>query len=300
MTSWENEMTRDTARRGIVVGVDGSSASKLAVEWAARDAAMRNEPLLLVHVLIPPVAMTWPEVALPIDFQNWQEAEGQSIIDEATAIASTAVGADAIRIDSTMVPGVAVPCLADQSKEAQLVVVGSHGHGRLRRLLGPVSYGLAQHAHCPVAVIHDDQSPRPTSGAPVVVGIDGSPASESATAIAFDEASRRGVGLVAVHACMDWVGVRFPAIDWTTAETRGQEVLAERLAGWQEQYPDVTVQRVVVADRAADRLIEESEHAQLVVVGSHGRGGFAGMLLGSVSSAVVQSARVPVIVARGS
>lgn len=75
-------------------------------------------------------------------------------------------------------------------------------------------------------------------------------------------------------------------------------MLAERLAGWQEIYPDVTVQRVVVAERAAEHLVAESMHAQLVVVGSHGFGGFTGMLLGSVSTAVLRSARTPVLIAR--
>ena len=134
--------------------------------------------------------------------------------------------------------------------------------------------------------------------APVVVGIDGSPASESATAIAFDEASRRGVELVAVHAWSDYAVSELPGIEWSDLQKQAEETLAERLAGWQERYPDVTVRRVVVLDRPAHQLLEQSESAQLTVVGSHGRGGFAGMLLGSVSSAVAESARMPVIVAR--
>jgi nucleotide-binding universal stress UspA family protein len=198
-----------------------------------------------------------------------------------------------------MVTGPVGACLADLSKNAQMVVVGRHGRGRLRHLLGAVSSGLTQHAHCPVAVIHDEDPPMPAAAfAPVVVGVDGSPASESATAIAFDEASRRGVDLVAVHACIDWGGWGYSEIDWPAVEPRARELLAERLSGWQARYPTVTVRSVVVANLAAERLLEESERAQLIVVGSHGRGGFAGMLLGSVSSAVVQSARTPVIVAR--
>jgi nucleotide-binding universal stress UspA family protein len=89
-------------------------------------------------------------------------------------------------------------------------------------------------------------------------------------------------------------------MDWRDRESQGEEVLSERLAGWQEQYPDVHVQRSLVCDKPAQWLLEGSQRAQLVVVGSHGRGGFPGMLLGSVSSAVAHSAKVPVIVVRPS
>ncbi len=134
--------------------------------------------------------------------------------------------------------------------------------------------------------------------APVLVGIDGSPTSELATAIAFDEASRRRVDLIALHAWTEFGVGDFLGMDWLEMKSSEDAALAERLAGWQEDYPDVTVRRLVVCDHPARALIEHSEEAQLVVVGSHGRGGFAGMLLGSVSAAVIQSARMPVIVAR--
>jgi nucleotide-binding universal stress UspA family protein len=103
---------------------------------------------------------------------------------------------------------------------------------------------------------------------------------------------------LAVHAWSDSTVFEFPGTDWSTLQAMGEETLGERLAGWQEQYPDVLVRRSVVADRPARQLIEQAESAQLLVVGSHGRGGFAGMLLGSVSTAVVNAARMPVIVAR--
>ena len=132
----------------------------------------------------------------------------------------------------------------------------------------------------------------------MLVGIDGSPASEAATALAFDEASRWGVDLVALHAWSD-VGV-FPVLgmDWRDRESEGEEILAERLAGRQKEYPDVHVQRLLVCDKPVHWLLEHSKHAQLVVVGSRGRGGFPGMLLGSVSSAIAHSASIPVIVVR--
>lgn len=282
----------------IIVGVDGSPASRVAVDWAARDAALRGADLKLVHVLVPPAVMAFPEVPMPPGFMEWQDEEGRRLLDSAVKTVEEA-GAE-VEVSTDMVSGPAVPVLADLSSSAQMIVVGCRGHGALARgLLGSISTGLAHHAHCPVAIIHDEDPLMPhPSKAPVVVGVDGSPASENAVAIAFEQASFRGVDLLAVHAWSDTGVFEFPGADWSTLQAAGEQTLSERLAGWQERYPDVLVRRVVVADKPAHQLLEQAESAQLLVVGSHGRGGIAGMLLGSVSTSVLHGARMPVIVAR--
>lgn len=285
---------------GILVAVDGSPASKVATDWAARNAAMKHLPLKLVVVISPPTVLGFPEVPVPSVYFDWQAGEGRKVLDDAIAIVDEATADTPIEVTSETVTGSTVPTLVELSRDAQLIVVGCRGRGALARgLLGSVSSGLIHHAHCPVAVIHDEDPLMPhPSEAPVVVGIDGSPASELATEIAFEEASFRGVDLVAVHAWNDSDVFEVPGVDWSALQAAGEETLSERLAGWRERYPDVAVRRIVVADKAARQLVEQSESAQLLVVGSRGRGGFTEMLLGSVSAAVVNAARMPVIVAR--
>jgi nucleotide-binding universal stress UspA family protein len=297
----ESGMSEATAKYGVLVCVDGSPESDAAVAWATREAVMRHMPITLLHA-VTPVVVGWPVGQLYADMPEWQKDDAQNVIERARKTLTSNLGeAKPPAVHIEMVYSSVVPTLIDASKEAWMIVAGSQGMGALGRLLlGSVTTGLIHHAHCPVAVIHSDQGEAPDPSAPVLLGIDGSPASEAATALAFDEASRRGVELLALHAWSD-VGV-FPILgmDWRDHENEGQEVLAERLAGWQEQYPDVRVKRLLVCDKPARWLLEESERAQLVVVGSRGRGGFPGMLLGSVSSAVAQSATVPVIVVRSS
>jgi nucleotide-binding universal stress UspA family protein len=295
-------MSSRNARLGIVVGVDESPAAKIAVQWATWDAELRKIPLTLVHAISPEVA-TWPNVRLPAGLARWQQDRGRRLVDDAFKVVEEASrrGGPA-EVHSEVLPSAAVRTLVDLSKNAELVVTGCHGSGRWPgRLLGSVSSGLLRYAHCPVAIVHDeDKLVSHPSQAPVLVGIDGSSASELATAIAFDEASRRDVDLIALHAWSDADVSEWPGIDLPATASMAEEALAERLAGWQEQYPDVQVDRTVVCDQPARQLVQRSEDAQLVVVGSRGRGGFAGMLVGSVSETVAQMARVPVIVARES
>ena len=295
------------ARRAILVGVDGSAAALGAVQWAAHDAALRNVPLTLVHVVNAPVP-GWSQVPAPAGLRQWQEKRAREFIKSAIKVAEESTGERGpVQIDSKVFYSATVPTLIGLSKEAEMVVVGYRGHGGVlvRTFLGSVSSGLVYHAHCPVAVIHDEEPLiANVARAPVLVGIDGSPASEAATAIAFDEASRRGVDVMALHA---WTDLRvsdfkelFPNFNLDAQLSDEEETLAERLAGWQERYPDVGIRRKIEIGEPALPLIEASKQAQLIVVGSHGRGGFAGMLLGSVGAAVVNRARIPVIVARQS
>ena len=293
-------MSEASTKYGILVGVDGSPGSDAAVSWAAREASLRGEIITLMHV-VQPVVVSWPVSAGQASVAEWQDENARRAIDQARKGIGSALDPQRQQnVRSEVLYSHPVDALVDASKEARIVVVGSQGRGALGRLvMGSVSRGVAEQAHCVVAVIHAGQESTPIdAGAPVLLGIDGSPASEAATAWAFEEASRRGVALIALHAWSD-VGV-FPILgmDWRDYQGQGEEVLAERLAGWQERYPDVHVSRRLVCDTPAHWLLQESQRAQLVVVGSHGRGGFGGMRLGSVSTAIAQSATVPVIVVR--
>lgn len=276
----------------IVIGVDGSPAATAAARWAACEAAMRDVELTIVHVLrSAPDALPltgWPAIPLPAEVGEDQLAQGEKILDDTLEVIANTIGVRQPRsIASRVCIGAVVPTLSGFShKGSQMIVVGRRAQGGIHRaLLGSVSSGVLHNAHGPVAVVHDHASADPPSAAPVVVGVDGPPASESAIAVAFDEASRRGVDVVAVHG--------FEHADTSMAGA----LLERKLAGWQERYPDVAVHRVITRDHPADALLDQSRRAQLVVVGSRGRGGLAGKVLGSVSAAVVQACRIPVIVA---
>lgn len=298
-----NAMTSSAGTRGVLVGVDGSKPSTAAVEWAAKEAVRHKVPLRIVHVMQwPPGSATWSEIPAPTTLADQLKRNAEQLLKEARKVAEDVVGgAVEIHVDDVVVAGSVVAALTELSESSRLLVVGCRGLGPIgRRLLGSVTAGLIRHARCPVAVIHgESKASAIATTAPVVVGVDGSPASEKALEFAFDAASRRGAPLLAVHAWSDANVAGYPGVRWDDLRVQAEESLSERLAGWQERYPDVHVRREVVLDRPDRRLLKRSEIAQLTVVGSHGRGGFAGLLLGSVSTSVAEAAERPVVVVRG-
>ncbi|MFC7658960.1 universal stress protein [Pseudonocardia benzenivorans] len=282
--------------RGVVVGVDGSEAAAGAVRWAAQEAARRHLPLRLVAAVDWAVPAGIGAVDLqPEIFRDAIEAAAQEWLAHARAVAEDV--APELGTETEVRGGVPAAVLHQESETAELLVVGNRGVGGFAGLFaGSVSIAAAASAHCPVVVVRGTPMP----DGPVVVGVDGSPVSEPALSFAFTAASARGSGLVAVHAWSDSTldAAGWALLEWDAIEAGERELLAERLAGWSEKYPDVVVTREVVRDNPAAALVSRSRRAQLVVVGSRGRGSVRGALLGSVSQVLLRHAGCPVAVVR--
>lgn len=292
-------MSESSPRPYILVGIDGSSSALNALGWAAQEATLRNLPLRLVCAADYGAAGMGFNPGAAEHFFEYISTNSERFLEEARAY----VGALDLDIEVTLSKpsGRPVPALVELSQGAFLTVVGSSGLNAVTGLLaGSVAVALAAHGHSPVVVV---RSSRPTTG-PVVVGVSGTPDSEDAINWAFEEASMRGAALIAVHSWKDLPGFLFydyqPWDDLTgTAGAQQREMLlAERLAGWQEKFPDVQVQRIVSTSKTAAALLGHAQHAQLIVVGSRGRGDAAGLFLGSTSHRLIHHAACPVLVAR--
>ncbi len=313
-------------RRAVVVGVDGSLSGEAALDWAVDEAARRHLPLHLVHAF----AFEYPVIGvggMPESEVMLVAATG--LVESAAARATAA--APGLTVTTATPQDYAPHALVSASEHADTVVVGARGLGGVRGLLvGSVSLQVATHAHCPVVVVpeaaralaglggpeeeegipsDEDRMIEPPEGAAplergrVVVGVDGSELSSAALGYAFMEASERGCGLTAVNAWLlnaPSISLAESGITFDPELLEGQQkiLLAESLAGWSEKYPDVEVQRRTVHADPTEALVIESVGAELLVVGSRGRGGFSGLLLGSVSQGVLHRAHCPVAIVR--
>lgn len=282
----------------IVVGVDGSPSSDLALGCAIEEATRRALPLHIIHAFSYGYPMTDAGMGYEINGLR-QLADGV----RKDAVSRARRANPELAITWSQPASRPAPAILEAAETADTVIVGARGMSAARGVfLGSVSVQVAAHASCPVVIVHD--TPEPGAGSPVVVGVDGSDVSNSAIAYAFEQASSRGVGLTVVHAWWldhveDAAAAAIWTVDWQTFATEEQALVVESLAGWEEKYPDVAVRRHSVRGLPVEALIRQSENACLVVVGTRGRGGFGGLLLGSVSQGVMHRAKCPVAIVHG-
>ncbi len=285
----------------IVVGIDGTPGSRDAARWAAAEAVRRHAPLRLVSAFAIPLGML-EYAAVDEGTVSWLR-DGLStlhreIIDELDTVYP------GLSITSIVEQDNPINLLRRESEGTSMLVVATRDSGRLLHIvLGSVAMGAASYSSAPVVVVRPGAN-EPADG-PVVVGVDGSPTSEQAVAFAFEAAAVRGAHLLAVHSWNDNIAVEVadtsqigPRVSVADLEENERELLSERLAGWAEKYPDVVVEKSVLRGRPTENLLRLSENAQLMVVGTRGRSGMVGALLGSTSHALITHSRCPVVVVK--
>jgi nucleotide-binding universal stress UspA family protein len=284
----------------VLVGIDGSETGAVAAEWAAREAVKLGWRL---HVVCAYSLPTFTVASLDGGYAALDDsairAGAQAVLDKAVE----QLAREGLEITSSLETGDAAGVLVELSRNAGLAVIGTRGKGGFAdRLLGTVSSALPAHAHCPTVVVpvreeHDVLGPIRR----IVVGMDGSESAKIALARAIDEAEMWGVELTAV-AGVPMVSGSSALSAWLPASTDREAILAEVQAGLDAAVEaaaagrDVVVKRHALDGSGAALLTEFSTAVELIVVGTRGRGGFAGLLLGSTSQTLLHHAVCPIMV----
>ena len=278
---------------GIVVGSDGSDVSRYAVEWAAREAELRGEPLRIVHA-VQRWLLDAPTEGPASEVGKWAREDAGNLLDEAATQAKQA--APAAEVSTELLSGDARPALIEAADDASMLVVGGRGEGGFAGLLlGSVAHGVLGHTRCPAVVV---QNPPGEPAGQIVAGVDGSQASMAALELAFSEAVNRQATLRAVY-------IRPPRDSGAAIygirpdEDEARKQLSDVVAQVAERHPSVDVLEDVAEGHPVGVLVRASADADLLIVGQRGRGGFARLRLGSVSHGVLQHARCPVMVVPG-
>jgi nucleotide-binding universal stress UspA family protein len=299
-----------SGQRPVVVGVDDSEGSEAALRWAVADARRRRAPIRLLHsyrwhnsYLEMPIYGRFPMYADPsaAELQQARDSDLHQAKKVAEQLVSTLANqgrqaAPGIEIDAVVAEGDPATTLLAESSRAELLVLGSrHLKALGSEVLGSVSAAVAARAGCPTVVVRGPAGP-PEEGASVVVGVDGTPASEAVLRFGFEHASRHGLPLRAVLCIHPDLLASMLWRPEQAAPEHAHAWLAESLAGWQPDFPDVEVHAEVLRDHPVDGLIGASLGQNLLVVGGHGRHALIGTLLGSVSQGVLHHASCPVAV----
>jgi len=283
----------------LVIALDGSPHSAQTLAWGLAEATIRGADVLLARVFEEPHNVAqWGRYPMVAADLGWDVEAKQYLadqLDRESALHPT------LALETALLHGPAVPVLQELSKDAQLLVVGGSGHvGGMG--IGSVSDQLAARSRCPVVIV---RNPETTDlGAPVVVGVDGSPSSLDAARAAGLEAALRGVPLHVVRArpavtALYGLGLATasfgPGVSGDDTDP-DRDAVERAVADLRVQHPGLDVRLTVVVQDPAHAIVLAARSAQLVVVGSRGLGTLAGLLLGAVSRAVVRTAPVSVLV----